>query len=157
MKENSKLSLTNARLLAVQTIYAQMMAEECWDKLMSKALLGEIGGEVLTEENKQEKYLPLTPADAGLYTRIVQSYRENAETINQTIQSGLSEKISFERLEPIFLCILRAGIAEFYADSETEAPIIINEYVDLTQSFFEGTEIKIANALLDRFSKIIRS
>ena len=60
-------------------------------------------------------------------------------------------------MEPIFLCILRAGIAEFYADSETEAPIIINEYVDLTQSFFEGTEIKIANALLDRFSKIIRS
>ena len=153
MSENgSKLAYTNARLLAVQALYAHEMGEENWDKVMSQALLGELGGEVLAEE----KRVKLPAADAGLFTRIVESYRENAENINEAIKSGLSEKIAFDRLELTFLCILRACMAEFYADSKTDAPIIVNEYVDLTRSFFEGTEIKIANALLDRFSKIIR-
>jgi len=153
-ENNSKLAYTNARLLAVQVLYAHEMGEENWDKLMSKALLGELGGEVLTE--KEENTIKLPGADAGLFTRIVESYREHADEINEAIKNGLSEKIAFERLEMIFLCILRAGMAEFYIDSKTDIPIIINEYVDLTRSFFEGTEVKIANAFLDRFAKIMR-
>lgn len=155
-ENNSKLSFTNARLLAVQTIYAHMMGDEDWNKLMSRGLLGELGGKALTEENGSEKYVALPAADAGLYTRVVDAYRENAEDIDNAIRTSLTEKISFDRLDPTFLCILRAGMAEFYADSETAAPIIINEYVDLTRSFYEGSEIKIANAMLDRFSKVIR-
>lgn len=155
-ENNSKLSFTNARLLAVQTIYAHMMGDEDWNKLMSRGLLGELGGKALTEENGTEKYVALPAADAGLYTRVVDAYRENADDIDNAIRTSLTEKISFDRLDPTFLCILRAGMAEFYADSETAASIIINEYVDLTRAFYEGSEIKIANAMLDRFSKVIR-
>ncbi|MBR6412192.1 MAG: transcription antitermination protein NusB [Alphaproteobacteria bacterium] len=157
MSENtSKLSFTNARLLAVQTIYAHMMGEADWDKLMSRGLLGELGGKALIEKDGNEEYVSLPSADAGLYTRIVESYREHADDIDTAIKTGLSDNISFDRLEPTFLCILRAGLAEFYADSDTPSAIIINEYVDLTRSFYDGSEIKIANALLDRFSKVIR-
>lgn len=157
MSDNiSKLNFTNARLLAVQTLYAQSVTEEDWDKVMSRALLGELGGQVLIDEKQEEEYVSLPPADAGLFTRIVQSYRENADSINTAIQSGLSEKISFERLELTFLCILRAGLAEFYANPETPAPIIINEYVDMTRAFYDGAEIKIANAILDRFARVLR-
>ena len=154
LEKNSKIAFTNARLLAVQVLYAHEMGEENWDKLMSKALLGELGGEVLTGQKDSRVKLPA--ADAGLFTRIVKSYQDHAESIDEAIKSGLSEKIVFERLELTFLCILRAGMAEFYVDSTTDAPIIINEYVDLTRSFFEGTEVKIANALLDRFAKVMR-
>jgi len=153
-ENNSKIAFTNARLLAVQVLYAHEMGKENWDKLMSKALLGELGGEVLTD--KEETRVKLPDADAGLFTRIVKSYEDHAEEIDTAIKSGLSEKISFERLELTFLCVLRAGMAEFYADSITDAPIIVNEYVDLTRSFFDGTEVKIANAFLDRFAKVIR-
>ena len=157
MTENtSKIAFTNARLLAVQTIYAHQMGDEDWDKLMSRGLLGELGGKALTEENGSEKYVSLPAADAGLYTRVIESYREHAEDIDTAIKTGLADNISFDRLDPTFLCILRAGLAEFYTDSDTASAIIINEYVDLTRSFYEGSEVKIANALLDRFSKIIR-
>lgn len=156
MENTSKLPFTNARLLAVQTLYAHMMGETDWDKLMSRGILGELGGKVITEENGTEEYMALPPADAGLYTRIVESYRTHADDIDTAIRTGLSENISYDRLEPTFLCILRAGIAEFYADSDTNMAIIINEYVDLTRSFYDGAEVKIANALLDRFSKVIR-
>ena len=153
-ENNSKLAYTNARLLAVQVLYAHEMGEENWDKLMSKALLGELGGEALTD--KEETRVKLPEADAGLFTRIVKSYEDHAEEIDTAIKAGLSEKIAFERLELTFLCVLRAGMAEFYADAATDAPIIVNEYVDLTRSFFEGTEVKIANALLDKFAKVMR-
>ena len=157
MTENtSKLSFTNARLLAVQTIYAHMMGEADWDKLMSRGLLGELGGKALVEKDGAEEYISLPPADAGLYTRVVQSYRDHADDIDTAIRTALSEKISFDRLDPTFLCILRAGMAEFYADAQTPPAIIINEYVDLTGSFYDSAEIKIANAMLDRFAKVIR-
>ena len=155
-KDTSKLKFTNARLLAVQALYAHAVNEEDWDKIMSRALLGELGGQALVENEKEESYMALPAADAGLFTRIVQAYREHAEDIDTAIQSGLSEKISFDRLELTFLCVLRAGMAELYADSETDTPIIINEYVDLTRSFYDGAEIKIANAILDRFAKVLR-
>ena len=155
MTENiEKLPYTNARLLAIQTIYAQSLTDEDWDKIVSRALLGELGGQVLEEQS--DNYVTLEGADSGLYTRIVKAYQEHHEDIENTIKSGLSEKIAYDRLELTFLCILRAGMAEFLADWDTDAPIIINEYVDITQSFYSGSEIKIANAMLDRFSKIIR-
>ena len=154
--KNTKLRFTNARLLAVQALYAHAAGDEDWDKIMSRALLGELGGQALVEEDKTEAYVTLPEADSGLFTRIVQAYREHADDIDSAIKTGLSEKISFDRLELTFLCILRAGIAEFYADTDTDAPIIINEYVDLTRSFYEGAEIKIVNAFLDRFAKVFR-
>ena len=153
----SKLGFTNARLLAIQTLYARLMNNEDWDKLMSRALLGELGGQALSEENKTEDYVTLPSADSGLYTRIVQSYRDNAEAIDTAIKSSLSENISFDKLETTFLCILRAGLAEFYANPETDAPIIINEYVDITRSFYDGSEVKIANGLLNAFAQVLRS
>ena len=153
----SKLGFTNARLLAIQTLYARLMNNEDWDKVMSRALLGELGGQALSEEDKTEDYVTLPSADSGLYTRIVQSYRDNAEAIDTAIKSSLSENISFDKLETTFLCILRAGLAEFYANPETDAPIIINEYVDITRSFYDGPEVKIANGLLNAFAQVLRS
>ena len=79
----------------------------------------------------------LEAADSGLFTRIVQAYRDNAAAIDEAIKSSLSEKIAFDRLELTFLCILRAGMAEFYADPTTPAPILINEYVDMACSIPE--------------------
>ncbi len=155
MTENiEKLPYTNARLLAIQTIYAQSLTGEDWDKIVSRALLGELGGQVLEEQS--DNYVTLEGADSGLYTRIIKSYQEQREDIERTIKEGLSEKIVYDRLELTFLCILRAGMAEFLSDWNTDSPIIINEYVDITQSFYSGPEIKIANGILDRFAKIIR-
>ena len=157
MTENlSKLPFTNARLLAIQTLYAHETGDTDWDKLMSRALLGELGGQVLTEQAGSEAYISLAPADTGLYTRLVQSYREHGADIDNALRSAISAKIGFDRSELTFLCILRVGMAEFYADAQTDAPIIVNEYVDITQSFFDGAEIKIANAVLDRFAKVMR-
>ena len=155
--KSSKLNLTNARLLAVQTVYAHALSGDDWDRLMSRALTGDLGGHALVEsEHRAETSVALPAADAGLFTRIVQAYRDHAPGIDTAIQSGLSDKIQFDRLDTTFLCILRTGLAEFYANPDLDAPVIINEYVDITRSFYDGPEVKIANALLDRFARVFK-
>ena len=62
----SKLNFTNARLRAVQALYAHQMGDEDWDKVMSRFLLGELGTEALIDENRQEKYITLPEADSEL-------------------------------------------------------------------------------------------
>ncbi len=150
------LKYTNARLLAVQALYAHAVSDESWDKITSRFLLGEMGGEVICEEAGREKYVTIEAADAGLFTRIMKETETHAEDIENAIRGGLSENIEYDKLSLTLLCVLRAGMAEFFANPTLDAPIIVSEYVDVARSFFDGGEVKIVNAVLDKFAKVIR-
>ena len=39
---------------------------------------------------------------------------------------------------------------------KTPSPIIVNEYVDIARSFYDGAEVRVVNGILDRLSKILR-
>ena len=154
---NSNQKFTNARLMAVQACYAKEMTEERWEKITSKFLLGEIGGQVIEDGVAgREKYVDLQPADAGLFTSLIKEYQEKEDMINDIIRTNLGEKLDYERMEVLLKCVLRMGITEFYANPSLATAIIVNEYVDMTRAFFSGTEAKIVNALLDKFAKVIR-
>ena len=86
----------------------------------------------------------------------MKEYVDKKESIDETITASLIGEMTIERLEMILKCILRAGIAEFYANPKLDAPIIINEYTDIARSFFDGPEVKMVNAILDRFGKVIK-
>ncbi len=154
---NSNQKFTNARLMAVQACYAKEMTEERWEKITSKFLLGEIGGQVIEDGVAgREKYVDLQPADAGLFTSLIKEYQEKEDMVNDIIRTNLGEKLDYERMEVLLKCVLRMGITEFYANPSLATAIIVNEYVDMTRAFFSGTEAKIVNALLDKFAKVIR-
>lgn len=156
-KVGSKQKFTNARLLAIQAIYAHEITGEAYDKLTSSFVMGVIGREVLVEHKDEEEYYePIAPADAGLFTRIMKAYETEQNQIDTAIRASLKKDVLPERLDMTLRAILRAGIAEFYANPDLDTPIIINEYTDIARSFFEGAEVNLVNAILDRFSKILR-
>lgn len=158
MNKSTTQKFTNARLLAVQAAYAKEFSDESWDKMISRFLLGEAGGKVIQDGIAgRETYVDLQPADAQLFTKLLKEYQEKEKEINHIIQANISSKMDYERLEILLKCILRIGIAEFYVNPGLDAPIIINEYVDMTRAFFDGPEAKVVNAILDKFSKVIRS
>lgn len=155
--ENTTQKYTNARLLAVQAVYAKEFSDESWDKIASRCVLGEMGGQVIQEGIAgRESFVELPPADASLFTKLLKSYEEQEEDINAVIRNNLGEKLDYDRLELLLKCILRVGIAEFYVNPTLDTPIIVNEYVDMTRAFFSGNEARIVNALLDKFSKVMR-
>ncbi len=153
---NPNQKYTNARLMAVQACYAKEMNDEKWDKITSRFLLGEIGGQVIEDGVAgREKYIDIQPADAALFTKLIKEYQEKEDMINDIIRTNLGEKLDFERMEILLKCILRIGLAEFYVNPTLPSAIIVNEYVDMTRSFFSGVEAKVVNAILDKFAKVM--
>ncbi len=157
MKKQSKLIFTNARLMAVQAVYAHALTGGDYDALMSAFLMGKTGARVLKDlPAGGEQEIALTPGDADLFTRLVKYVAESEGDLEQSIRSGLSAHIDYKRLDLTFQCILKVALAEFFVNPDLDAPIIINEYVDMTHCFYENSEVKIANGLLNRFAKVMR-
>lgn len=154
--KNPTQKFTNARLLAVQALYTHAVTGDDWDKIISRFLLGQIGTQLIEEKEGKEKYIEIGSADAKLFTKIMDAVMEHEDHLDDMIRSALSESVNFDRLELTLKCILKAGICEFYANPALDAPIIINEYTDIARSFFGGPEVKITNAVLDKFGKVIK-
>ena len=151
---NSKQPFTNARLMAVQAYYAKALSNESWDQVISRFLMEEIGGTVL--QGEKEEMVALEPADKSLFAHLTQYVRDNEKDLEKMIESAFSDKIKKDKLELTFKGILLMGAAEFFVNPNLDTPIIVNEYVDITRSFYGGAEVKIANAVLDKLAKVIR-
>lgn len=149
---------TNARLNAVQALYAADFSGETIEKTVYQFLRGEIGTRILEEdESGDEHFLPLEQADAVLFSELVKTAADKKEQLDKTIDEALSQDWDKNRIEPLLRLILRVGLAEFFVQPHLDAPIIINEYVDLTRAFYDGPEVQLVNAVLDKFSKVIRT
>ena len=151
---NSKQPFTNARLMAVQAYYAKALSGESWDQIISRFLMEEIGGSVLAGD--KEEVVALDPADKSLFAHLTQYVRDHEKDLEKMITSAFSDKIKKDKLELTFKGILLIGAAEFFVNPDLDTPIIINEYVDLTRSFYDGAEVKIANAVLDKLANVNR-
>jgi len=154
---NSKQPLTNARLMAVQAVYAKTQSGESWDKVISRFLLGETGGEAIVEKDGAENYVSLPEADQGLFAHLTQYVRDNEKQLNEIVEGAFSEKIQRDKVDLTLRAILIVGAAEFFVNSKLDAPIIINEYTDIARAFYTGPQIKIVNAILDKLSKVLKS
>ena len=153
---NSKQPLTNARLMAVQALYAQAQSGESWDKVISRFLLGEVGGELIQEKNGAENYVLLPEADQGLFAHLTQYVRDNEKQLNEMVEGAFSEKIQRDKVDLTLRAILMVGCAEFFVNEDLDVPIIINEYTDIARSFYAGPQVKIVNAILDKIAKVLR-
>ncbi|MDR2902308.1 MAG: hypothetical protein LBU87_04290 [Lactobacillales bacterium] len=156
VKSPDKVKYSSARLMSVQAVYFQSLTGEDWDKVASRFLMGEIGGSALIETSNGEEKIMLQPADAPLFTRILRVMKEQGEMVQEVLVSALSDPKLFDQMEPTLKSILKAGIAEFYANANLDAPIILSEYVEITRSFYSGGETKMVNALLDKIAKVVR-
>ncbi len=149
---------TNARLNAIQALYASEFKDDPIEKTVYDFLNKEVGNKVLLEnENGEESFIPITDADAELFTQLVKTVKDKKDQIDEIISNSFSKDWDKDRVELLLQNILRTGIAEFFIHPNLDAPIIINEYVDITRSFYDGPEIRLVNAVLDKFAKVIRS
>ncbi len=154
---NGMLKFTNARLNAVQALYALEMNNEVLEKVIFDFLNGQVGQTLLTENEKgKEELVPLPHMDNELFAKIVQEAWTRKEDLDKTISQSVQEGWENNRIELLLQSILRAGLAEFFANPNLDAPIIINEYVDITKSFYDGAESALVNAVLHKFSKVIK-
>ena len=63
---------------------------------------------------------------------------------------------SLSRIDSVSRAILRSALYELRECIDIPVKVIINEYIEISKSFFEGDESNFINGILDKVSKIYR-
>ncbi len=147
MKAQQRQARSVARLAAVQALYQMEVSgigsEAVIREFVDHRFEGDIEGEALA------------PADQAYFTTIVRGAVDHQLEIDQAIVKRLAEGWRLERLDATLRAILRAGAFELaHADAPTE--VVINEYVEVAKSFFEGPEPGFVNGALDAIARDVR-
>jgi N utilization substance protein B len=137
-----------ARLAAVQALYqldmnggkpAQVIAEFVEHRLGRELDGDQYGG-----------------ADEHLFRAIAGGAATKREELDNLIAAVLPDAWPLERLESILRQILRCGVYELAELPEIPTPVVISEYVGISDAFYSGKEPVMVNAVLDRLARELR-
>lgn len=135
-------SRTAARLAAVQALYQNSYQPNSPDILAENILGNMLDGE----------YAPPTQPDTATFRRIIEGVAQNQEHLIEVITGNLNAKLSWQRLDVVLRMILLAGSFEIIYCQEIPPSIIMNDYVDITKSFWQGRESGLVNGVLNQIA-----
>jgi len=138
-----------ARLAAVQALYQMDVGGAGVLEVVAEYEAHRLG-----QELDGDTYLK---ADASWFRSIVAGVVRDQVKIDPVVRSALQNDWPLSRLDSTLRAILRAGTFEILERKDVPIPVIVTEYVEIAQAFFEGEEPKIVNAVLDRIAKQVRS
>jgi N utilization substance protein B len=134
-----------ARLAAVQALY-QMEVSGAG----SEAVVREFVDHRFDSDLEGET---LAPADEAYFHDIVRGVVERQSGVDQAIKRRLAENWRLERIDATLRAILRAGAFELIARPDAPTEVVINEYVEIAKSFFNGPEPGFVNGALDAIAR----
>jgi len=136
------------RLVLVQSLYQMEIAgtdvNEIIDSLNSRIIFDSSEDKLINDINK------------SLFSNLINEIVEKQITIDNEIKKFLSDEWDFNRLDKILIAILRSAFYEIIFQSNTPYKVIIDEYVEISHSFFSGKEPNFTNAILDKLSEAHR-
>lgn len=137
-----------ARLAAVQALYQMEQTGQSARSVIADFMADRLG---LNDEGE-----PVEEADPDLFKSVVEGVVDRQDQIDAAIMKRLAEGWKIERLDATSRAILRAAVYELIAEISLPSQIILDEYVSLAHAFFEGSEPKFINGLLDAVSRDVR-
>ena len=139
-----------ARLAAVQALYQLGMdADTTVDRTILEFERHRLGREVDGDVYAN--------ADGKFFEDLVRGATERKEELDALLEPAITKNWSLERVERILKCILRAAIYELVARPDVPSKVVINEYLEVTHSFYGGSEPGFVNGILDRLARDIRN
>ncbi len=100
---------------------------------------------------------PIEDADPDLFKSIVNAVVEYQARIDNAILARLADGWKLTRLDATMRALMRAAGAEFIAHQELSDAVILDEYVSLAHDFFDESDAKFANALLQNVGRDLRA
>ncbi|MBI1198095.1 MAG: transcription antitermination factor NusB [Phenylobacterium sp.] len=138
-----------ARLAAVQALYQMEVSS--------------IGVEHVIREFSEHRFdrdvdgVTLAAADEAFFGDLVRGVVGEQSRIDAAIVRRLASGWRLERLDATVRAILRAGAFELAHRPDVPTEVVIDEYVELAKSFFEGTEPGFVNGALDGVARDVRA
>ncbi len=147
MKSDSHNKKSSARLFAVQILFEMEINGKKINNILER-LTDEYLIEI-SRLNKTEK------ADKSHLIKILKGVIKNQKDIDLNIKDNLIGW-SLSRIDSVSRAILRSALYELRECNDIPVKVIINEYIEISKSFFEGEEPNFINGILDKISKIYR-
>mgnify|MGYP001182988363 CR=1 FL=1 len=147
MKSDNHNKKSSARLFAVQILFEMEINGKKINNILER-LTDEYLIEI-SRLNKTEK------ADKSHLIKILKGVIKNQKDIDLNIKDNLIGW-SLSRIDSVSRAILRSALYELRECNDIPAKVIINEYIEISKSFFEGEEPNFINGILDKISKIYR-
>lgn len=142
-----KAQKTAARLAAVQVLYQMRLNNQDAKSALKDFIDTRVGFELDGDR--------FVPAETELLSEIVNGVVKRWTDIEVIVSKALADGKKGE-VETLLESILRAGTYELMAHGSVDAGIIINDYLNVTNGFYDGGEPKIVNAILDKVAKAVR-
>jgi N utilization substance protein B len=99
----------------------------------------------------------LANADEAWFAGVVRGVATDQIDIDRNIRRRLASGWKLERLDATVRAILRAGAFELMRQMDVPTEVVIDEYVEIAKSFFEGPEPGFINAALDAIAADARA
>ena len=138
----------SARLLAVQAVYQMRHSGEAvrivYHEYIEHRSKPEVDGEKLVEP------------DGRLFKMILFGVEERYVELDSVVSANLKRDASDRTIEPLLEAILLCGAYELMVQGDIDAPIIINDYLNVGHSFYDKNEVALINGVLDSIAKAFR-
>ena len=134
-----------ARLAAVQALYQMEVSGAGSEAVVREFIDHRFDGDIEGER--------LAPADEAYFRDIVRGVVERQSSIDKAIVRRLAENWRLERIDATLRAILRAGAFELIARPDAPTEVVIDEYVEIAKSFFNGPEPGFVNGALDAIAR----
>jgi len=154
MSSVPKQARSVARLAAVQALYqmelsaagAETVIREFTEHRFDRALPNESGED-----------MTLAAADEAFFADLVRGVVQHQKRIDSAVVKRLAAGWKLDRLDATVRAILRAGAYELSQRADVPTEVVIDEYVELAKSFFEGPEPGFVNGALDAVAQDVRN
>lgn len=137
-----------ARLAAVQALYQMEVSGAGVD-----SVIREFGEHRFDRDVEGER---LAAADENFFAELTKGVVTNQAKVDQGIVKRLASGWRLERLDATARAVLRAGAFELMYRPDVPTEVVINEYVEIAKSFFEGPESGFINGALDAIARDAR-
>ena len=138
-----------ARLAAVQALYQMEVSS--------------VGVEAVIREFSDHRFdrdvedMTLAAADEAFFADLVRGVVAHQRDVDAAVAKRLAQGWKLERIDATVRAILRAGAYELTHRDDVPTEVVIDEYVELAKSFFEGPEPGFVNGALDAVAQDVRS
>lgn len=151
MSPSPRQARSVARLAAVQALYQMEVSS--------------VGAEAVIREFSEHRFdrdaeggdEPLAAADEGFFADLVRGVVEHQKAVDAAIARKLAANWRLDRLDATARAILRSGAFELMHRPDVPTEVVIDEYVELAKSFFEGPEPGFINGALDAVAQVARA
>lgn len=142
-----------ARLAAVQALYQMEVSNAGAETVIREFAEHRFDRDVPDESGED---MTLAHADEAFFADLVRGVVEHQKSVDNAIAKRLASGWRLDRLDATARAILRAGAYELSYRADVPTEVVIDEYVELAKSFFEGPEPGFVNGALDAVAQDTR-